>query len=247
MASATLLTAADLTDLGVELNMAKLMVEAIQYQENLTKTLGVPPGWSMTVVEEIKAVKKEHITPGTQTGEDVQFLGCFSADGAEAGAAGAVPAPPSFSPPPVPVVHHKQTLKPGWEAATEPSSGKVYYWNVATNETSWDAPWDTAAVVVREQRQASSSAMMNQMASVTSRLASHSLASNAEYDAVPPVRHAKKVSTINAKVRAKKRGGWCLEGSGGGEMGGTGTGPGGRRRWEVSYSLHESPFKVQEG
>merc|ERR1712151_542385 len=31
-------------------------------------------------------------------------------------------------------------LPPGWETATDPSSGKMYFFNRSTNETRWDPP-----------------------------------------------------------------------------------------------------------
>ena len=34
-------------------------------------------------------------------------------------------------------------LLPGWEQVTDPASGKPYFWNRATGETSWSKPADT--------------------------------------------------------------------------------------------------------
>jgi len=204
MASATLLTSEDLTDLNVDLEMAELMVEAIKYQEDLTKTLGVPPGWSITVLEEIKAVKHEEVIPGTQNEDDnVEFLGCFDASADTV--VPAVPEPPSFAPPPVPGTEKR--LKPGWETATEPSTGKIYYWNVNTNETSWEAPWDTppapapapapivTSPLTRERRDPSTSSKTP----IEIRMASQSAAAAQESEAAPPVGHAKKMSRFNSK------------------------------------------------
>jgi len=32
------------------------------------------------------------------------------------------------------------SLPPGWQEVQDPTSGKAYYWNQATNETTWDRP-----------------------------------------------------------------------------------------------------------
>merc|ERR1711988_77824 len=31
-------------------------------------------------------------------------------------------------------------LRPGWEAVKDPASGLTYYWNIDTNETTWEIP-----------------------------------------------------------------------------------------------------------
>merc|ERR1719321_32201 len=36
-------------------------------------------------------------------------------------------------------------LPPGWESATDPSSGKMYYFNRATGETTWTVPTSSSA------------------------------------------------------------------------------------------------------
>ena len=50
----------------------------------------------------------------------------------------ALPAPPpQFAPPPAAA---QATLPPGWEAHEDDESGEIYFFNVNTGETTWEAP-----------------------------------------------------------------------------------------------------------
>jgi len=40
---------------------------------------------------------------------------------------------------------YQPDLPPGWQVATDPHSGKAYYYNLTTNETSWDLPCSSPA------------------------------------------------------------------------------------------------------
>lgn len=55
---------------------------------------------------------------------------------AATGAVNAAPHQPAGLPPPPPPTG----LPPGWSSAIDPSSGKIYYFNKTTSETSWDVP-----------------------------------------------------------------------------------------------------------
>lgn len=49
-----------------------------------------------------------------------------------------------------PASHSKPTLRRStithsWQPVVDPSSGKTYYWNTATNETAWEIPTQPAA------------------------------------------------------------------------------------------------------
>merc|ERR1712127_631818 len=48
-------------------------------------------------------------------------------------------APSVFQPPPV-AAAEAASLPAGWESASDPSSGKPYYYNRATGETKWETP-----------------------------------------------------------------------------------------------------------
>lgn len=43
-------------------------------------------------------------------------------------------------PPPMPDAKWDQPLPPFWQETADPSTGKMYYYNAQTNETSWDRP-----------------------------------------------------------------------------------------------------------
>merc|ERR1712194_633845 len=85
---------------------------------------GLPPGWECV--------------PDPASGRPYY---CNRATGESSWTPPAAPmqyAPPPqqyYAPPP-----QAGGLPAGWEAATDPSSGKQYYFNRATNQTTWDRP-----------------------------------------------------------------------------------------------------------
>ena len=57
-----------------------------------------------------------------------------------------LPAPPTLPhmaalpPPPAPPPAPLSALPPGWEAHEDDESGAIYFYNVDTGETTWEAP-----------------------------------------------------------------------------------------------------------
>ena len=89
--------------------------------------------------------REEQPAPDPVADEVAEFLKEISAleqentNAASEGATGDTQAPCSGSDTSTPAVT-RTVLPEGWQQVLDPDSGYTYYWNVATNETSWEAP-----------------------------------------------------------------------------------------------------------
>ena len=87
----------------------------------------LPPGWSAAVDPASGNTYYAHVSG--QTSWDVPTMAGMGAGG--------VPPPPPGAPPPG---QGAEVLPPGWTSAIDPASGRTYYMNTVTNETSWTYP-----------------------------------------------------------------------------------------------------------